>query len=291
MGILKKRFSFKIVLFLLILVTFSQIHVNTMRTGDQTEERLECFMILAGKNTTTDGSVLLAHNNDLSGKEASLIEKYPRRRYKKNEYLQFPSGLRIPQVDETCEWMVLRIYSGFAEGDAVAINEFQVAIAGGLALGDDRNDNAVTADPLIKHGLTGGVRYIALQRSKTARECVEIIGSLYTKYGVTYPSGVGIADPDEIWYLESGGGRCWAAVRIPEDKVWVQANGYRIGEIDFKDKENFITSPGLKNFAKKKDYGIRLMKNFILQKHLEGKNGQIGTGFIILGGYGEGSVC
>jgi len=252
MKIIKNRFSFTLVLLTLILAIFSVICLKSVRTDDQSDERLECFMILAGKETTSDGSVLLAHNNDLSGKEASLIEKYPRGNHKKNDYVQFPSGLRIPQVSETCEWMALRIYTGFAEGDAVAVNEFQVAIAGGLALGDDRNEKAVIADPLIKKGLTGGVRYIALQRSKTARECVEMIGSLYTKYGVTYPSGVGIADPDEIWYIESGGGRSWAAIRIPDDSVWVQANGYRIGEIDFKDKDNFITSPGIRSFAQKK---------------------------------------
>ncbi|MEN8155226.1 MAG: C69 family dipeptidase [Acidobacteriota bacterium] len=223
-----------------------------MRAGYQNDERLECFLIMAGNGTTSDGSVLLAHNNDLSGKEASLIEKYPRVKYKAGEYVHFPTGLKIPQAGETFEWMVLRIYKGFSEGDAVAVNEFQVAIAGGLALGDDRNEKAVEADPLIKKGLTGGVRYIALQRAKTARECVELIGSLYTKYGVTYPSGVGIADPDEIWYIESGGGRSWGAIRIPDDSVWVQANGFRIGEIDFEDKTNFLSSPDLKNFALQK---------------------------------------
>ncbi len=235
-----------------ILLSIVLLFQNYQAINNFSEERLECFMILAGKDTTSEGSVLLAHNNDLSGKEASLIEKYPRVKYKSGEYVHFPTGLKIPQEDETFEWMVLRIYKGFSEGDAVAVNEFQVAIAGGLALGDDRNEKAVEADPLIKKGLTGGVRYIVLQRTKTARECVELIGSLYTKYGVAYPSGVGIADPDEIWYIESGGGMSWAAIRIPDDTIWVQANGFRIGEIDFEDKTNFLSSSGLKKFALQK---------------------------------------
>ncbi|MEN8154424.1 MAG: C69 family dipeptidase [Acidobacteriota bacterium] len=252
MKVKKKLFSFIVIFLTLVLATLYIINFPLSKAVNPENERLECFMIMAGRDTTTDGSVLLAHNNDLTGKEASLIEKFPGLKHEPGEHILFPSGLKIPQVDETLEWMVLRIYKGFAEGDAVAVNEFQVAIAGGLALGDDRNENAVKADPLIKKGLTGGVRYIALQRSRTARECVELIGSLYTKHGVTYPSGVGIADPDEIWYMESGGGRSWAAVRIPDDAVWVQANGYRIGEIDFKDKSNFLTSPKLKEFAVKK---------------------------------------
>jgi len=217
--------------------------------GDAVER--ECFMILVGKDATTDGSVLLAHNNDLTGKEVSLIEKHPRQTHPSGSVVVFPSGLEIPQSDETCEWMVMRIAEGFEEGDAVAINEYQVAIAGGVALGRDRAGRAERADPLVKTGLTGGVRYIALQRAKTARECVEIVGDLYTEYGVTYPSGFGVADPNEIWYIESGGGRSWAAVRVPDDGYWVQANGYRIGVIDPADTVNVLVSPGLLEFCKK----------------------------------------
>ncbi|MFC2136523.1 C69 family dipeptidase, partial [Bacteroidota bacterium] len=191
----------------------------------------ECFMILAGKEATQDGSVLIAHNNDLKGTETSFVEKIPRRKHSFDDVVSFPSGLTIAQAEETYEWMVLRIERGYTEGDAIAINEFQVSIGGGVALGQDRNKKAELSDPLIKNGLTGGVRFIALERSKTARECVEMIGSLYTMYGVTYPSGAAVADPDEIWYIEAGGGHTWAAVRIPDDKFMAVANGYRIGEI------------------------------------------------------------
>ena len=76
-----------------------------------------------------------------------------------------------------------------------------------------------------------------------------MIGSLYTKYGVTYPSGVGIADPHEVWYMESGGGKSWAAVRVPDSCYWVQANSYRIGTIDPGDTLNVMTSPGLLEFC------------------------------------------
>lgn len=209
----------------------------------------ECFMILVGRNATADGSVLLAHNNDLSGMEISLVEKHPRRDRAPGESVVFPTGLEIPGSPTTFEWLVLRIAEGFEEGDAVAVNEYQVAIAGGVALGRDRLKRAEQADPLVENGLTGGVRYIALQRSRTARECVEMVGRWYTRYGVSYPSGFGVADPDEVWYIESGGGRTWAAVRVPDDSYWVQANGYRIGVIDPSDTSNVITSPGLLEFC------------------------------------------
>lgn len=211
----------------------------------------ECFMVLAGKGATADGSVLLAHNNDLNGHEAALIEKFSRKKHGPDEVVSFPSGLNIPQVEKTYAWLVLEIYTNFAKGDAAAINEYQVSVAGGVALGKDRNDRAAAADPLMEKGLTGRARYIALERSKTARQCVERIGRLYTEYGITYPSGVGVADPNEVWYLEAGGGHTWAAVRVPDNCYWVQANGYRIAEIDPDDPDNFLCSPGLLSFCEK----------------------------------------
>ncbi len=212
-------------------------------------DKQECFMLLVGKDASKDGSVLLAHNNDLSGIEASHVVKYPGKINSSYDVVTFPSGLTIPESKEIFTWLTLKITKGFEEGDAVAINEHGVAIAGGVALKSDRNMRAIEADPLIDSGLTGGVRYVALQRSRTARECVKILGELYNQYGVTYPSGVGIADTSEIWYVESGGGFSWAAVRIPDSCYWVQANGYRIGLVNPADTINYYCSPGLLEFC------------------------------------------
>jgi dipeptidase len=206
-------------------------------------------MLLVGKKATRDGTVLLAHNNDLTGKEPSILRKYPAQDHAPEDSVYFPSGLAIPQVPHTYEWLALQIAEGFKEGDAVAINEHGVAIAGGVALKADRNSKAIETDPLIKNGLTGGVRYIALQRSRTARECVKKLGALYNQYGVTYPSGIGIADTSEIWYIESGGGHSWAAVRVPDSCYWVQANGYRIGYVDPTDTLNYYCSPFLHGYC------------------------------------------
>ncbi len=242
----KKKLSIFVFCIVSTLVYFPALSQSFV---SQNTSRQECFMLLVGKKASADGSVLLAHNNDLSGEEASMVEKFPRIKYPVGDSVEFPSGLKIPQVRETYEWMALKIYKGFAEGDAVAVNEHGLAIAGGVALGRDRNSLAADVDPLIKNGLTGGVRYIALQRSKTARQCVKMLGEMYNRYGVTYPCGIGIADTNEIWYIESGGGFCWAAVRIPDSCYWAQANGYRISHVFHEDTMNFYCSPNLQGFA------------------------------------------
>jgi len=102
----------------------------------------------------------------------------------------------------------------------------------------------------VRSGVTGEIRYIALQRAKTARECVKLLGAFYDRYGVTYPSGIGIADTNEVWYIESGGGYTWAAVRVPDSCYWPQANGYRIGFVDPDDTANYYCSPALWEFCR-----------------------------------------
>ena len=211
-----------------------------------------CTMVLVGKKASEDGSVLLAHNNDLPGNIAAMIQVIPAGQHGQEEIISFRNGLQIPQAAITFRMLILNCYYGFSEGDAAAVNEYQVAIAGGVALKKDRNAKAEAADPLVGRGVTGYIRYIALQRSRTARECVEWIGKMYSKYGIAYPSGVGVADPDEVWYIEAGGGRCWVAGRIPDDSYMAVANGYRIGEVNFKDKKNFIFPPYLKRLVMKK---------------------------------------
>lgn len=210
-----------------------------------------CSMILVGKDASADGSVLLAHNNDLPGHIAALIQVVPGQSHAPDEKIMFKNGLQVPQVARTSRMLMMNCYYGFAEGDAVAINQYQVAIAGGVALKKDRNQRAEEADPLVKTGVSGYVRYIALQRARTARECVEIIGEMYSTYGISYPSGCGVADPKEVWYIEAGGGKCWVARRVPDDAYMAVANGYRIGVVDFKDKKNFIYPTYLKTFTRK----------------------------------------
>jgi len=211
----------------------------------------ECYMILAGKNTTVDGRIISGHNNDLQGQHAAQYEILPHAEHNENEEVVLPSGLRIPQPLETQKCLILKTWRGYTEGDAVAINENQVAIAGGVDLGCDRNEWAKKNDPLVPMGVSGAVRYIALQQSKTARECVEKIGKYYSTYGISYPCGVGVADKNEAWYIEAGGGHCWMAVRVPDDCYFVQGNGYRLKGIDVSDRENVILSPDLLDFVKK----------------------------------------
>lgn len=85
---------------------------------------------------------------------------------------------------------------------------------------------------------------IALQRSRTAREAIEVMTSLVQKYGyASEGESFSIADPNEVWIMEMIGkgpqekGAVWVAVRIPDDCIACHANQSRIHQFNLHDKK------------------------------------------------------
>jgi len=111
----------------------------------------------------------------------------------------------------------------------------------------------------------GSLIYIALQRSKNAREAIKIMTDLVAQYGY-YSSGesFSIADKNEVWIMEMIGkgdiekGAVWVAVRIPDGYISGHANQARITTFDYQKSNNwddpnamFFNSPDVISFAKK----------------------------------------
>lgn len=107
----------------------------------------------------------------------------------------------------------------------------------------------------------GSLIYIALQRSKSAKEAIKVMTDLVEKYGY-YSSGesFSIGDKDELWIMEMIGkgagnkGAVWVAQRIPDGMVSGHANQARITNFPFKDTENCLYSKDVISFAKKQGY-------------------------------------
>jgi len=95
----------------------------------------------------------------------------------------------------------------------------------------------------------GSLIYISLQRSKTAREAIEVMTSLVEAYGY-YSQGesFSIADPTEVWVLEMIGkgeyelGAVWVARRVPDGHVTSHANQARITTFPRDDPDNCLFS-------------------------------------------------
>ncbi|MBQ4433345.1 MAG: C69 family dipeptidase, partial [Bacteroidales bacterium] len=97
---------------------------------------------------------------------------------------------------------------------------------------------------------------LMLQRCATAREAIRTAGELLKEYG--WCDGgecLTIADKNEVWHLEIVGpgkgkvGAVWAAQRVPDDHISVNANASRILEINFKDKDYFMYSDNVVSVA------------------------------------------
>jgi len=95
---------------------------------------------------------------------------------------------------------------------------------------------------------------IAMERARTAREAVEIVGGLIDEYGYSTYGGNShmFADENEGWVLLdfAGGQGLWIAERLGPDDVRMSYPGY-INEIplDFKDSDDFMGSANFISFA------------------------------------------
>lgn len=136
------------------------------------------------------------------------------------------------------------------------MNEHQVAI--GETTYGGRSELGSQTGAIMDYG---SLIYIALQRSKTAREAIAVIADLMDKYGY-YSSGesFSIADKDEVWIMELIGkgegekGAVWVARRIPDGYISGHANHARIETFPLKDKENCLYAEDVIKFARKKDW-------------------------------------
>lgn len=107
----------------------------------------------------------------------------------------------------------------------------------------------------------GSLIYIALERSKTAREAIKVMTDLVDKYGyASEGESFSIADPNEVWIMEMVGkgkedpGAVWVARRIPDNAISGHANHSRIHTFPLNDKQNTLYSKDVIKFARKMGY-------------------------------------
>lgn len=216
--------------------------------GMATASALACTNFIAGKKATTDGSVLITYAadshtlyGDLSHTPAAVHKDGAMRKV-----VEWDTGKplgEIPQPRET--------YNVVGN-----MNQWQVAIGettwGGLEELMDTTGNAI-----IDYG---SLIQIALERSKSASEAVDVMTSLVAEYGyASEGESFTIADKNEVWVMDMIGkgaekGAVWVAVRIPDDAICAHANEPRIRRVDLKDKKNVRYSKDMIEFARKRGY-------------------------------------
>jgi dipeptidase len=240
----KIKTSLRIVLIAFLIVIFFSPNLQTSAPASD-GSREKCTTVIVGKNATADGSVLLGHNEDW-GEYLMPLRWNPREKHKPEDTLKLRDGQAIPEVQETYAFI-------WPAEDCNGINELQVAMAddtGSCRKEFFQNERGIDQEEFVR---------LALQRSRTAREAVLIMGGLIEKYGYRSHNGLdgdiySIADPNEGWWIEVTIGGLWVAQRVPDDAFVVLANRFRIGEIDLKDSSRFLACPNLIDYAKQKGW-------------------------------------
>ncbi|MBN2592973.1 MAG: C69 family dipeptidase, partial [Sedimentisphaerales bacterium] len=212
-----------------------------------------CYAVVVGKDASTDGAVLLGHNEQNYGQRFLNFRKVPRIEHEAGEMVRLLGGAEIPQVKESYAFLWSE-NPGLQFSDGY-LNEWGVAV-----VSDGCPDRAEDLQKLQKEGqlVKGGISYmlrrLIAERAKTAREGVQVAGELIEQVG--YPSSrtLVIADSTEAWLLSMSRGKHWVAQRVPDDGVVLLPNIYVIDKVDLKDTRNFLCSPDLIEYAIKKGW-------------------------------------
>lgn len=206
-----------------------------------------CTNFLFTKGATIDGSTMITYACDAHVFYGELYY-WPAKHHPKGAMLdvyEWDGGKfrgQIKQVPYT--YSVLGL-----------MNEHQVSIGETTYGGREELHNP---DGIIDYG---SAMFIALQRSKTAREAIHVIASLCEEYGYSSSGeSFSISDPNEVWIMDLIGkgpgqkGILWVARRIPDGYISGHANHARICRFPLKDPKNCIYAKDVISFAREKGY-------------------------------------
>lgn len=210
-------------------------------------DALSCTNILVTKGASADGSTMLTY-------AADSHELY-------GELYFTPAGVHaFGDMREIVEWdtgkTLGRIPQAAVTYQVVGnVNEHQVAI-GETTFGGRKELAKPTG--ILDYG---SLMWIGLERSKTAREAIDVITKLVDEFGyASTGESISIADPNEAWVLEIIGkgekqkGAVWVAVKVPDGMISAHANQPRIREFPRNDPKNVLFSKDVVSFAREKGW-------------------------------------
>jgi len=197
-----------------------------------------CTNLIVGRLASVDGSVMCTYNCDGFG-FASPLNWSAAGRHAPGEML----AIRGWGPDAPVHYVKQADYTYGVVG---LMNELQVSIVETTWGGREelaKSEGALDYFTLME---------LALQRSATAREAIEVMHNLVQEYGYNQTGeSFAVCDPEEAWIMELIGkgpgrkGAVWVAMRLPDDCITAYANSSRIRKF-----------PQAKKIDKKKGYGI-----------------------------------
>lgn len=196
---------------------------------------MACTNFMVTKGASTDGSVIISYAADSHVLYGELYH-WPAATYESGSMLdvyEWDTGKFLGKIKQASQ-----TYNVVGN-----MNEYQVAI--GETTYGGREELGTQSSAIVDYG---SLMYIALQRSKTAREALKVMAELVADYGyASSGESFTVSDANEVWIFEMIGkgegkkGAVWVALKVPDGYVCAHANQARIMTFPLADGKKSLT--------------------------------------------------
>ncbi|MGK3738163.1 MAG: dipeptidase [Bacillariaceae sp.] len=209
------------------------------------------------------------------GYERNITEYYPK---EEEDQISFKPIGYIPQVSHTYAYLE-ETYGAVNEmqvgiGESTCSGIFGAAPIGQQTTGNNNiNNNNKNGTALLS---IDELTKIAMERSSTARQAIEIMGALAEEYGF-YGAGefegtaesLAVSDTNEVWIFHiladpTGKSAIWVAEKIDDNKFVVIANMFIIRQVDPLNTEKYMMSDSVHSVAKEYGWWTSIEKDGLL---------------------------
>ena len=210
-----------------------------------------CTTLLVGSGATSDGSLIISRNADSNALKAQHMVVHPAKTNQKGMYRTADhhgaNNFEYPLPKNSLRYTTVPNWKTGVHG-ATGFNSAGVGVSGTESI--FARDDALKLDPYVeKTGITeDDIMEVILPRARSAREGAQILGHVVETKGAGEGFGVAFVDAKELWYLETGTGHQWIAVRIPKDEYFASGNQGRLQQYKAGDP-NFMGSPTVVSWA------------------------------------------
>lgn len=217
---------------------------------------LACTTVVVGQEATSDGSILIARSADSSALKAQHLVIHPAKKGQKGMYRTADhhgaNNFEYPLPENAMRFTTVPNWQTQVHG-ATGWNEAGVGFSGTESI--FARDDALKIDPYVEDtGITeDDIPDVLLPVAKTAREAVQLLGSIVETKGAGEGFGVVLMDEKEVWYFETGTGHQWLAQRAPKNQYFASGNQGRLQKYDPKSPD-FLASKTLVEFAVKNGF-------------------------------------
>jgi len=235
-----------------------------------------CTTILVTKGASMDGSVFVSHSDDDELGDQRIIYVLA---------ADHEAGSKRPVYYDACSFEVTTVrYVGTSRGPGYDTPGPKTQPLGYIPQVEhtyayfDGNYGIMNEHQLMFGECTNGAKIelkqeegkrifysaelsrVALERTRTAREAIKLMGELIEEYGY-YGTGetLLVGDKEEGWVFEMACGTLdetaglWVAKKVPDGEVFVAANEFRIREVD-PDDPDMMFSENLFEVAEKRGW-------------------------------------